>query len=199
MRATCDMHIHAVYFTNVWKNTATTVQMHSRGQGASYGRHAYAAASCRRRDLATAGKTEFVKSEPLLMRKKHRSFSSAEKPANRRTGRCPGNKDGNRAVKAAPNRRERTQAAENRAVQGRTHAHARSGRVLGCVGLACVCVCVFSSQLSVCVACSPCVRVRVCSAGGSGSPSHHETPNATTNMSLISSFLPQRHKARLNL
>lgn len=63
------MHIHTVYFTNLWKNTATTVQTHSHGQGASYGRHAYAAASCRRRDLATAGKTEFVKSEPSLMRK----------------------------------------------------------------------------------------------------------------------------------
>lgn len=48
-----------------WANT------HTVRQGAQYERLACAAVSRRRRDLArlmTAGKTEFVKSEPLLMR-----------------------------------------------------------------------------------------------------------------------------------
>lgn len=53
-------------------NTTTTGQTHVHRQGASHERLARAAATRRRRDLArrlTAGKTEFVKSEPPLMRK----------------------------------------------------------------------------------------------------------------------------------
>lgn len=54
-------------------NTVTAGQTHTHTvrQGAQYERLACAAVSCRRHDLArlmTAGKTEFVKSEPLLMR-----------------------------------------------------------------------------------------------------------------------------------
>lgn len=52
-------------------NTVTAGQTHTVRQGAQYERLACAAVSRRRRDLArlmTAGKTEFVKSEPLLMR-----------------------------------------------------------------------------------------------------------------------------------
>lgn len=57
-----------------------------------------------------------------------------------------------------------------------------------------MCVC----QLSLCSARSPCVHLSKRAPGGLGSLSHYKTQNAMTNKTLISSFLPQLHKAQPN-
>lgn len=72
-------------------------------------------------------------------------------------------------------------------------------RLAGVCAHMCVCFPLASSQLSPCSARSPCVLLHVCvriSPRQVRFPSHHKTQNATTNKSLISSFLPQQHKAQ---
>ena len=208
------MRVHVGRRAKRLENAATAAQTHARRRGgAPCEQPARAAASCRRRDLVrllTAGKTEFVKSEPPLMRK-NTYMSQHSEPANQKKKPRPA-----LGTKTAPEQQGGagtgvcTQTAELGAVQGRVHAHAHSGGVLDCVWLACVhicvCPCAFpSGPLSafsllgparhVCICACVCVcvslqRVRF--------PTHHKTQNAMTNKSLISSFLPQQHKAQPN-
>lgn len=108
-------------------NAVTIGQTQVHRQGASCERHVCAAASCHCHDLVlwpTAGKTEFVKSEPPLMRKNTDSYPTHQ-PANWKA-ELPWERRRQQSSKAVLNTRVHTQAAENRAVQGRMHAHARS-------------------------------------------------------------------------
>lgn len=160
------MHIHAVYFTNVWKNTAITVQMHSRGQGASYGRHACAAASCRRRDLATAGKAEFVKSEPPLMRKNTDPFPARKsQPIGEQAAalgtKTPTEQRRQRRTGVSAHKRQRTEQSRGEL----TPTLALAGCWVALGWRVCVCVRVFLSAFSLCClftmcACVFCRRVR---------------------------------------
>lgn len=112
------------------------------------------AAACRRhrRDLVTAGENRICQTRATADEEKHRSvFHKAGQSENRP---ARGTKTATEQRRTRARVHERAQAAENRAVWGRTHAHASSGGVLGCVWLACVhkCVCVwFPSQLSACL------------------------------------------------
>lgn len=143
------MRVHVGRRAKRLENAATTVQTHIADEGERRASEpARAAASCRRRDLVrrlTAGKTEFVKSEPPLMRKNTDTCpNTASQPIRKKTKK-PRPALG---TETAPEQQGGagtgvcTQTAELGAVQGRVHAHAHSGGVLDCVWLSCVHICV---------------------------------------------------------
>lgn len=84
------MRVHVGRRAKRLENAATTVQTHIADEGERRASEpARAAASCRRRDLVrrlTAGKTEFVKSEPPLMRKNTDTCpNTASQPIRKKT------------------------------------------------------------------------------------------------------------------
>lgn len=165
-------HTHTLDPPQMSENTSTAVQTHVHGRRHHMKQQARAAASRRRHDPVTAGKTEFVKSELPLMKKNtdpcpaHKGDQSGNRPGRR------ANKDGSRAA-WLPWTARVLQREQSR--PGRTHAHPCSGRVLGCVWLACACVCVLTSQLSACFC--PLAMCASASPGGSGSRSSCKTQN----------------------
>lgn len=210
------MRVHVGRRAKRLENAATTVQTHIADEGERRASEpARAAASCRRRDLVrrlTAGKTEFVKSEPPLMRKNTDTCpNTASQPIrkkNKKTQACPGNRDGTRAAGRCWNRRVHT----NSRTRSGPGASARPRSLRRGVGLRLAVVCAHMC-VSVCVSLwpalsfqparpgSPCVHLCICACVSLQRvrfPIHHKTQNAMTNKSLISSFLPQQHKAQPN-
>lgn len=123
---------------------------------APVGSRARAAACCCCPDPVTAGKTEFAKSEPPLMRENtdptHKASQSENRPA------FPGNKDGNRATRLRWYKRvQRTEQSK-----GELNVHAHADRVLGFVW--CVYVCARALSFQPAFVCLPRVHLCMCVA-----------------------------------
>lgn len=125
---------------------------------APVGSSARAAASCCCLDPVTAGKAEFVKSEPPLMRGKTDPFPTNKASQSENRPGCPENKDGNTATRLRWYKRvQRTEQSK-----GELNAHADTDRVLGFVW--CVCVCADALSFQPAFVCPPRVHLCMCVA-----------------------------------